>query len=415
MERVILHSDLNNFYASDECRENPALRNRVVIICGDAKQRRGVVVAKNELAKKMGIKTGDTVWQAERKCPDIVAIKPNLEKYREVSKKVREIYYRFTDKVEPFGLDEAWLDVTGSQRLFGNGEQIANRIRKTIKDELGLTVSVGVSFNKVFAKLGSDMKKPDAVTCITRENFKEKVWPLPVGEILYAGRATQKRLIAYGIKTIGELAAAEPEFLERILGKSGLMLSSYARGEDASIVAGYGEREPVKSIGNSVTLPHDVSDSEEIRSVLLLLAESVSERLRAQGLLCKTVCIGVRDKSLCWHERQRGIADGEKLSANIAAIAFELFRQTGFEGYPVHSIGLRVSGLFEDRGEIQINLFEDMSEKIKKNTIENTVDEIREKYGHDAIARAKLLGGDEYYRIKPGEDQIVSFPGTENG
>ena len=239
MERVILHSDLNNFYASVECAENPELKNRVVIICGNAKQRRGVVVAKNELAKKKGIKTGDTVWQAQKKCPDLVTVAPDLEKYRKVSQKVREIYYRYTDKVEPFGLDEAWLDVTGSIRLFGSGKEIADEIRKVVKEELGLTVSIGVSFNKVFAKLGSDMKKPDATTCITRENFREKVWPLSVGEILYAGRVTRKVLYSYGIDTIGKLALAEPEFLEQILGKGGLALSLYARGEDDSPVAGY--------------------------------------------------------------------------------------------------------------------------------------------------------------------------------
>ncbi len=415
MERVILHSDLNNFYASVECRENPALRNRVVIICGDAKQRRGVVVAKNQLAKKLGIKTGDTLWQAEQKCRDLVAIKPDLLKYREYSKRVREIYYRYTDKVEPFGLDEAWLDVTGSQRLFGTGEEIANKIREDIKREMGLTVSVGVSFNKVFAKLGSDMKKPDAVTCITRENFKEKVWPLPVGEILYAGRATQEKLISFGIDTIGKLAKAEPEFLERLLGKGGLMLSNYARGEDDSPVANYGEREPVKSIGNSITLPRDVTDSEEIRQVLYLLAESVCERLRAQRLLCKTVSVGVRDSALVWHERQCGIAEGEKLSGAIAEYAYSLFCEMGYKGKPVHSIGLRVSNLYEDNGEMQMNLFDDISDKLKKREIENVVDGIREKYGHKSIGRAMLIGGGDFYRIKPGDEQIVSFPGTEDG
>lgn len=415
MERVILHSDLNNFYASVECHENPTLKNRVVIICGDAKQRRGVVVAKNELAKKMGIKTGDTVWQAEQKCPDLVAIKPDLVKYREISKRVREIYYRYTDKVEPFGLDEAWLDVTGSQRLFGNGECIANKIREVIKREMGLTVSIGVSFNKVFAKLGSDMKKPDAVTCITRENFKEKVWPLSVGEILYAGRATQKKLISYGVDTIGKLAEAEPEFLESILGKGGLQLSKYARGEDDSPVANYGEREPVKSIGNSITLPRDVTDREEIRQILYLLSESVCERLRAQRLLAKTVSIGVRDSALIWHERQCSINEGEKLSAPIAELGFKLFLEMGYEGHPVHSIGLRVSNLYDDNGEMQINLFEDLSDKLKKREIENVVDGIRERYGHNAIGRALLIGGEDIYRIKPGDEQIVSFPVTEDG
>ncbi len=414
MERVILHSDLNNFYASVECAENPELKNRVVIICGNAKQRRGVVVAKNQLAKKLGIKTGDTVWQAEQKCPDLVAIPPDLEKYRRISQKVREIYYRFTDKVEPFGLDEAWLDVTGSTRLFGNGEQIADKIREAVKSELGLTVSIGVSFNKVFAKLGSDMKKPDATTCITRENFKEKVWPLSIGEILYAGRATQKRLSSCGITTIGALAAAEPEFLENLLGKGGLMLSKYARGEDDSPVSAYGHRDPVKSIGNSITLPRDVDDAEEIRRLLYILSESVCERLRAQGLLCRTVTLAVRDPSLAWRERQCALDEATKLSANVAECAFSLFVDGGFSGTSVHSLGVRVSNLSEDSGDLQINLFEDTDDKLKKTTLENTMDEIREKYGHNAINRAMLMGDDPIYKINLKGEQIVSFPGTES-
>lgn len=413
MERVILHSDLNNFYASVECAENPELKNRVVIICGNAKQRRGVVVAKNELAKKMGIKTGDTVWQAQKKCPDLVTVSPDLEKYRRVSQRVREIYYRYTDKVEPFGLDEAWLDVTGSIKLFGDGKKIADEIRETVKRELGLTVSIGVSFNKVFAKLGSDMKKPDATTCITYENFKEKVWSLPIGEILYAGRATQKRLIDCGITTIGALAAAQPEFLEKLLGKGGLMLSKYARGEDDAPVSKYGESEPVKSIGNSITLPRDVENAEEIRHLLYILSESVCERLRAKGLLCRTVVLSVRDTSLSWSDRQCGLSDATMLSATVAEAAYELFLNSGFVGSAVHSLGVRVSNLCEDDGALQMNFFEDTDDRIKKNALENTMDKIRTKYGHDAINRAMLMQDDSIYKINLKGEQIVSFPGTD--
>lgn len=413
MERVILHSDLNNFYASVECAENPELKNRVVIICGNAKQRRGVVVAKNQLAKKLGIKTGDTVWQAQKKCPDLVAVSPDLEKYRKVSQQVRDIYYEFTDKVEPFGLDEAWLDVTGSIRLFGSGEKIADLIREKVKKDLGLTVSIGVSFNKVFAKLGSDMKKPDATTCITRENFKEKVWPLPIGEILYVGRATKKRLSDCGITTIGAIAEAEPDFLEKLLGKGGLMLSKYARGEDDSPVADYGHHDAVKSIGNSITLPRDVDDTEEIRHLLYILSESVCERLRAKGLLARTVTLAVRDTSLAWHDKQCGLEDATMLSSTVAECAYKLFCESNFIGSAVHSLGVRVSNLCEDSGDFQINLFEDTEDKMRKTTLENTMDKIRGKYGHDAINRAMLIQDDSIYKINLKGEQIVSFPGTE--
>ena len=413
MERVILHSDLNNFYASVECAENPELKNRVVIICGNAKQRRGVVVAKNELAKKIGIKTGDTVWQAQKKCPDLVMVSPDLEKYRRISQKVREIYYRFTDKVEPFGLDEAWLDVTGSIKLFGDGKKIADEIRETVKRELGLTVSIGVSFNKVFAKLGSDMKKPDATTCITYENFKEKVWPLPVGEILYAGRATQKKLISCGITTIGAVAAAQPEFLEKLLGKGGLMLSKYARGEDDSPVGDYGHHDKAKSIGNSITLPRDVTDEEEIKNLLYILSESVCERLRNQKLSCRTVTLAIRDTSLSWSDRQCGLDEPTMLSSVVAEAAYKLFLNSGFAGCAVHSLGVRASNLCEDDGTFQMNLFEDAGDKMKKVTLETTMDKIRGKYGHDAINRAVLIQDDSIYKINLKGEQIVSFPGTE--
>ncbi|MBR5479015.1 MAG: DNA polymerase IV [Clostridia bacterium] len=414
MERVILHSDLNNFYASVECAEHPELKNRVVIICGNAKKRRGVVVAKNELAKKKGIKTGDTVWQAQKKCPDLVMVTPDLEKYRKVSQKVREIYYEFTDKVEPFGLDEAWLDVTGSVRLFGDGKQIADKIRETVKARLGLTVSIGVSFNKVFAKLGSDLKKPDATTCITYDNFKDIVWPLPIGDILYAGRATQKKLADCGITTIGALANAEPEFLERLLGKGGLMLSKYARGEDDAPVADYGHNEPVKSIGNSITLPRDVDSAEEIRRLLYILSESVCERLREKKLLTRTVTLAVRDTSLAWHDRQCALGEATMLSATVAETAFKLFCESDFVGSAVHSLGVRVSNLCEDTGDFQMNLFEDTEERERKTTLETAMDAIRKKHGHEAIGRAMLIGDDPIYKVNLKGEQIVSFPGTDS-
>lgn len=413
MERIILHSDLNNFFASVECRDREDLKDRAVIICGDPKQRRGIVVAKNEIAKKAGIKTGDTVWQAEKKCLDLVAIAPNLHKYREVSGEVRRIYYRYTDQVEPYGLDEAWLDVTGSIRLFGGGHTIADAIRADIKRELGLTVSVGVSFNKVFAKLGSDMKKPDAVTVISPENYKEKVWPLPVGELLYVGRATRKKLLSYGITTIGALAHADPSFLETAFGKHGHVLWEYANGYDHSPVSGFGERESIKSIGNSMTLMRDITEPEEVRHVLYILAESVCERLRAQKLSCGTVTLAIRDSMLIWHERQKSVTEGTTLAIQVAEAAFKLFMETKMIYSPVHSLGVRVGKLSVDYGNTQLDMFEDAQIQEKYRVLEKTMDEIRKKHGHLAISRAMLLGNHSMYRVNLKDDQIVSFPGCD--
>ena len=280
MERVILHSDLNACYASIECMLNPALRGKPVAVGGSAEARHGIILAKSQEAKVCGVKTGEALWQAKLKCPNLIIVEPHFEQYRRFSGYAHEIYLRYTDLVEPFGLDECWLDVTGSTHIFGSGEKIANEIRETIKAELGLTVSVGVSFNKIFAKLGSDMKKPDAVTCIGKDNFKEKIWHLPAADILGVGRSTEKKLESYGIVTIGDIAKSDAAFLRRILGKCGGELWSYANGLDSSRVKSYDLAIPAKSIGHGVTCRADLVNADEVWKVML---EQAAQRKQACG------------------------------------------------------------------------------------------------------------------------------------
>ena len=272
-ERVILHCDLNNFFASVSLLSNVTLYDMPVAVCGSVEARHGIVLAKNEIAKKYGVKTAEAIWEAKAKCPDLVTLPPDYKKYNEYSLKARRIYERYTDLIEPFGIDECWLDVTGSVRVFGTGEEIAHRIRREIKAELGITISVGVSFNKVFAKLGSDMKKPDAVTVISRENFREKVWGLPASDLLFIGKNTAAKLRNSGVFTIGDIAACDETMLNRLLGKNGVMLRTYALGEDISPVTPPKEEDMPKSIGRSVTPDHDIKDKDEVWKIFLEISE----------------------------------------------------------------------------------------------------------------------------------------------
>lgn len=303
-ERVILHSDLNNFYASVECLYNPSLRGKPLAVLGDPEARHGIVLAKNYEAKHFDVKTGDPMWMAKQKCPNIVFVPPNYDLYMKHSKIAREIYSEYTDQVESFGLDECWLDVTGTTHLFGEGKEIADKIRERMKFELGVSVSVGVSYNKIFAKLGSDMKKPDATTIIEKNHFKEVVWKLPVQDLLYVGRATHKKLKRKGINTIGDLANTNPENLRFWLGKMGVVLWQFANGLDTSPVSNIGAKSMIKTVGNSTTAPRDLITDEDIKITLMLLAESVSARLREYNFICHTVQIGIRDNELNWFERQ---------------------------------------------------------------------------------------------------------------
>ncbi len=392
-ERVILYSDLNNFFASVEIALNPSLAGKPLIVCGDPKERHGIVLAKNEEAKRYGIKTAETVYSAMRKCPNLQTVPSHFHQYKRYSQKVVEIYGRFTDCVEECSIDECALDVTESVALFGGGVEIAEKIRQTVKAELGLTVSVGVSFNKVFAKLASELKKPDAVTEISRENYRQKAWSLPVGELLFVGKSTQETLHKIGVYTIGDLACADEELLYRLLGKRGGQLRVYARGEDAEPVKPVKEKTDLKSVGNSATLPKDIQNREEIKRWFYALSESVSARLRDADVgRANTVHIVVRDSDLKFYSWQTKIPP-TTLCGDIAKAAFELFCKQYPFGKMVRLLGVTVSGF--DYHVEQLNLDGLLSGKNasydKRERAENAVAKLREKYGYATLQRGVVL------------------------
>lgn len=405
--RTILHVDLNNFYASIECLYNPALRNKAVAVAGDPKNRHGIVLAKNMPAKKMGVKTGEAIWQAKEKVPDLICVPPHYDKYLRFSRAARKIYYRYTNQVESFGIDEAWLDVTGSENLFGSGPDIAEKIRRTMKDELGLTVSIGVSWNKIFSKFGSDYKKPNAVTCITKENFKDIVWPLPVSELLYVGKATAYKLNRRAIFTIGDLAARDPALLKLTLGKWGLILSDFARGLDSSPVRTIDERSAIKSIGNGVTTPRDITNADEAKLVFICLAESVAARLRESGLKCTGVEITLRDNTLYTVNRQMQLPCPTCYSEDIINAAMQLlYRNYDFyTGKHLRSLGVRGINLVTADAGIQLDLFR-KDDLDKKEKLAKTVDQLRYRFGHNAVLRAAMLL-DDALRINPKDDHVI--------
>ena len=390
MERLILHSDLNNFYASVESLYNPKLCNIPFAVAGDPSVRHGIILAKNELAKRFGVRTGDTLWQAEQKCPEIHFVRPHHARYAAYSKAVRQIYHMYTDQVQPFGLDECWLDVTGSTGLFGNGTQIATILRNRIRTELGLTASVGVSFNKVFAKLGSDLKKPDATTVIPRSHFQEILWPLPVGALLFAGKATCQKLSRYAIRTIGDLAVADENFLCRLLGKNGVTLWKYANGYDASPVSTAESAPVIKSIGNSTTPPWDLIAESDICVALYLLCENVSARLRQKGYLCGAVQLSIRDNALRPHEKQGMLPNPTSATEALFERSLSLYRTSSLKGRPIRTLGVRACSLVEKCHE-QLSLFSPPASLQKQENLDMAVDAVRARYGQNALYRGIFL------------------------
>ena len=390
-DRVILYSDLNNFFASVETLLHPEYRGKPLIVCGDPKERRGVVFAKNEEAKKYGIRTAETVVSALKKCPQVLRAETHFGEYKKYSRKVKEIYGRFTDLVEACSIDECALDMTASVAVFGSGEEIAEKIRRAVKEELGLTVSVGVSFNKVFAKIASDMKKPDAVTVVSRENYKQKLWPLPVGAMLFVGKATEETLVRKGIRTIGDLAAADPEMLARLFGKRGRLLGAYARGEDDEPVRGEDERENLKSVGNSMTLPADVTDRAEIKRLLYVLAESVAARLRDADVgKADTVHVVVRNERMEVITFQKKVPP-TALCGEIAEAAFDLFCRHCPPGTRAHMLGITVSGFDYHVEQLALGLDAGGRNYEKKERAEKAVAKLREKYGYATVQRGLML------------------------
>ncbi len=390
MERVILHCDLNCFYASVELLGHPDLRDIPTAVCGDPTSRHGIILAKNEPAKKYGVKTAETIWQAKKKCPALVLLPPHHDLYREFSRRVNAVYDQYTDLVEPFGIDESWLDVTHSLHLFGgSGREVADTLRDRIREELGLTLSVGVSFNKVFAKLGSDYKKPDATTVISPGNWRDLVWPLPVGDLLYVGAAARDILHQYGVETIGQLAACRPEMLETLMGKMGVQLYEYANGLDRDPVRARCEEEAVKSIGNGTTFPQNLTTEQQVRRGVSVLADSVASRLRRHGLYAGGVQLTVRDPQFRDRSRQRQFSAPTHLIRDLTEAAMALAREIWRPPDPIRALTVTAIHLVREREAYeQVDLFNATAapKKERQEKLEAAMVKIRGKYGAGAIS-----------------------------
>jgi len=391
-ERTILHSDLNSFYASVEMMLNPNLRGKAVAVCGSTEDRHGIVLAKSDLAKKAGVKTGMVNWEARQLCKDLIVVPPQYDQYLKYSKLTQAIYQRYTDLIEPFGMDECWLDVSGSKTIYGDGMEIAQKIRTAVREELGLTVSIGVSFNKIFAKLGSDMKKPDAVTEIRRDNFQEKVWPLEASEMIYCGRATTAKLAKYGIHTIGQVAATDPLFLKRLLGGSRVALWRYASGKDTSRVMHRDFVSPVKSVGHGITCVSDLENEEEVWKVILALSQDIGHRLRLHDLSARTVQVAVRGNDLLGSQFQCKLPFKTQLPSEIASTAFRAFKDHYRWGTKVRAVTVRAIELVPKADPDQLSLFMDAGKIARRERLEDTVEELRGRFGKRAITYGILMG-----------------------
>lgn len=388
MDRVIIHSDANCFYASVEMLYHPEFAGKPLAVGGDPEARHGIVLTANYIAKKQGVKTGMALWQARQACPDVIFVPPRMDLYLKFSSMLREIYGEYTDKIEPYGCDEAWLDVSDSSSLKGDGRKIANEISARVKKELGITVSEGISWNKIYAKLGSDYKKPDAITEFNRENYKSLIWKLPASDLLYVGRSTNRTLSKYGIHTIGDLACTDPDFLLKTLGKMGLVLHSFANGWDESPVATEGYSAPIKSIGNSTTTPRDLENDLDVQIIFMALAESVSARLRKHGFKCNTVAISIRDNSLYHFSRQMHLREPTDITDEIMNAAMELFRNNYDWPHPIRSLGVRGADLVTADIPVQMSLFMNEEKRAKQEKMDKAVDEIRRRFGYFSIQRA---------------------------
>ena len=388
MKRIIFHIDQNCYFASVEMISRPELRNVPMAVAGDASVRHGIILAKNEPAKKYGIKTAEAIWQAKAKCPELVLVDAHHKKYEFYSKKIRAMYSEYTDKVESFGLDECWLDMTGIVSDYAEAEETALEIRNRVKEEFKLTCSVGISFNKVFAKLGSDYKKPDATTVFSDENWKEKIWPLPVADLLFVGRHTAEKLLKINVKTIGDLANTDGEFISRYLGKAGEMLWEYANGLDDAPVAESGYKRIPKSVGNSTTTAEDMTSDRQIERTLHMLSESVAERLRKHTLKGTVVQITVRDRDLSIYEKQKIIYKPTDDAKVIYAAARDLFKESYDWEKGVRSIGVRCTKLVRaDSGE-QLSIFNEVKASERDDRLNKAIDDINRRYGSSVIKSA---------------------------
>ena len=394
---------MNSFFASVELIEHPELKEKPVAVCGDPDSRHGIILAKNEPAKAFGIVTAETVSQARRKCPGLILLPPHHDKYRHYSRLINAVYYQYTDMVEPFSIDESWLDVTASVKLFGSGRDIADRIRERVRSELGLTLSAGVSYNKIFAKMGSEYKKPDATTEITRENYKKLLWPQPVENMFFVGFATAQKLRSAGISTIGDLASASDIRLESLLGKQGPLLIKYASGRDDSPVSLSGERDRIKSVGNGITFSRDLKSAEDALTAVTSLSDTVAGRLRKYGFKAKGVKVDIKDASFKSISRQKQLVKPTHLSSDIKQAAMELISSSWRFPDPIRLITVTAINLTDGEEGEQLSFFGNgyssdsesaAAAEEKSDSIEKAMDDIRRKFGDSSITFGQLLNND---------------------
>ena len=401
-DRLILHCDLNNFYASVECVTHPEWKDIPLAVAGNPEKRHGVILAKNELAKAKGIRTGDTIWQAKQKEPKLLCVPPHFSDYMRYSKEVFDIYTRFTSQVEPFGPDECWLDVTHSTNLFGTGRQMADEIRAVVKRETNLTLSAGVSFNKVFAKMASDIRKPDATTVITKVNFRDVLWPLPASDMLMVGKKTAEKLLKIGISTVGDLANADRALLKSHFGVVGEKLCDYANGLDDEPVREYVKSREEKSVGHGMTATRDLNTYAEVEALITYLSDKVGVRMRKMGVRGNGVALGLRGSDLKHFSRQKPLEHPTQASEDIRRAAIALLHENWSEDYPLRTVTVSVYDIGHV-SSVQLSLFDDgKAEKTEK--LEKAIDSIRKKYGDEAIYRAGLVGTDFIYDKNDDED-----------
>lgn len=394
-DRVIFHIDCNKFFASVECSKRPEIAKLPVAVGGSAEKRHGIILSANETATGYGVKTAEAIWQAKTKCPHLIVIPPNYSLYTQFSDMARKIYCEYTDFVEPFGLDECWLDLTGNVKNMDEATELANIIRLRIKNELGITVSVGVSWNKVFAKLGSDYKKPDAVTVFSKENYRTKIFPLPVHTLLYVGPSTEKKLISHGIFTIGDIAESSADYLCSFLGKNGSMLHSFAAGEDTSAVLKTNHTQQIKSISNSVTTPHDLTDNDEVKLTFTALSDTVAYRIRKQGLACRKIAISVRNRNLEVFTKQIILPNPTASSLKITQIAMKLFNETCPPPFCIRSLGISTGNFCNAGDTVQFDIFGEVKHNEKIERLEKTVDTLKYRFGNNCIKSAAILCGEQ--------------------
>lgn len=412
--RVILHSDINCCYAAIEHLHHPELEGKPLAVGGDPESRHGIVLTADYIAKKYGVKTGMPLWQAKQLCPEINFVSPRMDLYLRFSRMAHEIYADYTDLQEPYGIDESWLDVTDSATVKGDGYSIAKEISNRMKSELGITVSIGVSFNKIFAKLGSDYKKPDAITTMYEDEFQTKAWNLPVGDLLYVGRSTKQKLTKLGIHTIGELARTDESILVGMLGKMGSVLWAFANGYDDSPVRRENTHAPIKSVGNSTTTHRDLVNDEHVKIIIYVLAESVAARLRENGFRCRVVEISIRDNELYSFTRQRKIGNATNITEEIATEAYKLFKENYNWRKPIRSVGVRGADLVNDNYWEQLDLFCDFQMREKYMKMDVAVDDIRRRFGFYSIQRGLMFQDKVLSSVNAKEDHTVHPHGYFN-